>query len=118
MFVATSILLSRQKTCFAATKMILVAAPANDSLTELLSRPHLESLMGLLSCHSWRVEGWGGGGGGGGGGWQSGAGACQFALDAHINVPRLLQCVQHRLRFRAVLVFLPTSSLITSANWL
>ena len=30
-FVATSILLSRQKTCFVATQMIHVAAPADDS---------------------------------------------------------------------------------------
>ena len=30
MFVATSILLLRQKTCFVATKLILVAAPATD----------------------------------------------------------------------------------------
>ena len=33
MFVASSILLSRQKTCFVATKIILVAAPANDKET-------------------------------------------------------------------------------------
>ena len=31
-FVATSILLSRQKTCFVATKIILVATPANDTV--------------------------------------------------------------------------------------
>ena len=31
-FVAASILLSRQQTCFVATKMVLVAAPANDSV--------------------------------------------------------------------------------------
>ena len=31
---ATSILLSRQKTCFVATKMILVEAPANESRGE------------------------------------------------------------------------------------
>ena len=31
-FVATSILLSRQKTCFVATKMILVAASANNTI--------------------------------------------------------------------------------------
>ena len=30
-FVTASILLSRQKTCFVATKMILGAAPANDN---------------------------------------------------------------------------------------
>ena len=29
-FIPTSILLSRQKTCFVATKIILVAAPANN----------------------------------------------------------------------------------------
>ena len=34
-FVAASTLLSRQKTCFVATKIILVAAPANDIIHDL-----------------------------------------------------------------------------------
>ena len=35
-FVTASIFLSRQKTCFVATKMILVAAPANDSVRRVI----------------------------------------------------------------------------------
>ena len=34
--VMTSILLSQQRTCFVATKMILVAAPASDSKQPLI----------------------------------------------------------------------------------
>ena len=36
MFVATSMLLSQQKRCFVTTKIILVAAPANDCLFRLI----------------------------------------------------------------------------------
>ena len=45
-FVAASILLSRQRTCFVATKMILVVAPASDSIR--LKHGHSEQ---RYSCH-------------------------------------------------------------------
>ena len=54
-FVTTSILLSLQKTCFVATKIILVAAPTNDSLFPVgwvLSGPLLQSLVHVSTAYA------------------------------------------------------------------
>ena len=50
--VAASILLSRQKRCFVATKMILVAAPANDNKMDIkaMARSVAKRLRRIIFC--------------------------------------------------------------------
>ena len=49
-FVTTSILLSRQKQCFVATKMILVAAPANGREVSLVVWSLCGEILERLIC--------------------------------------------------------------------
>ena len=55
-FVATSILLSRQKMCFVATKIILVAAPANDRSVVFMCRCCAQRASWCFTSFSWPLS--------------------------------------------------------------